>query len=148
MGCDIHFHIEVKINKEWHHYASPDVNRWYDLFGALAGVRSSEKPIVQQKGFPKDASLVTKVAYEYMKEDAHSPSWLNSNEIIKLEKWLDKKQQEAKEEDEDIEFFQYDLEYTILNTYFFGNSFTGWKQEPFTKPSEIEDVRFVFWFDN
>lgn len=27
MGCDIHLHIEVKINGAWEHYATPRVDR-------------------------------------------------------------------------------------------------------------------------
>jgi hypothetical protein len=150
MGCDIHFHIEVKMNGKWEHYGAPDIGRWYELFSILAGVRGSGKPIVYPKGFPKDASVITKIDYDLWGRDAHTPSWLNSNEILKLEKWLEKRKEESISNPDTNEWADYDLEYGILKTYFFGHSFTSWKKydDIEYKPKEIEDVRFVFWFDN
>jgi hypothetical protein len=140
MGCDIHFHIEVKINGVWQHYGAPDIARNYELFNVLAGVRGSGKPIVSPKGLPDDASDITKIDYAKWGRDAHTPSWLNYKEIVKLENWLMKKK---KENSEEFSYEYFDLEYSILKSYLFGNAFTSYKEH-----SEIEDVRFVFWFDN
>ncbi len=152
MGCDIHFHIEVEIDDKWEHYASPSVSRWYWLFGVLAGVRNGEvKPIVKAKGFPKDASTITRLSYEWMGRDAHTPSWLNSKEILKLQSILKKEEQSLSEDERKLlRWDAFDLECGILNTYFFGNGFTSWLEydDMKYKPDEITDVRFVFWFDN
>ena len=90
MACDIHLHIELKHeNGEWHHYGAPDVDRWYALFEKMAGVRGSlDNAISLPKGLPEDASTITKAEFEYWKDEAHSISWLSSDEIIELENWL------------------------------------------------------------
>ena len=63
MGCDIHFHIELKNGNEWVYYANPSLERNYKLFAFLANVRNDFKiiPISKPKGLPKDASLITKI---------------------------------------------------------------------------------------
>lgn len=147
MGCDIHMHIEVMVAGKWEHYAAPSVDRWYRLFGLMAGVRNTEvAPISKPKGFPEDASIVTKLIYEDEKLDAHTVSWLNHDEIIKLEDTLEK----WSEESEAGKWPQYDLEFGVLHTYLSGNSFTAhWRYDDCRYlPEGIDDVRFVFWFDN
>ena len=90
MGCDIHSYLEkyTSVNGEnkwvnvdyWqinpHHgiegygneneyeHLSFYIGRNYDLFGILAGVRSSEDPIEEPRGLPEDVSDVTKREYE------------------------------------------------------------------------------------
>ena len=133
MGCDIHLHIEIKIDGNWEHYAYPHIARSYVLFGVLAGVRGDSKPIVAPKGFPVDASVVTKLDYAHWGSDAHTPSWLNAKEVGRLRRWFDDETTTA-----------VSLEYNILsNTYLFGNAF-----DVADLPSTVEDFRFVFWFDN
>jgi hypothetical protein len=136
MGCDIHLHIEVKVAGKWLHYGAPNINRWYKLFEKLAGVRGDvEHAISPPKGIPKDISTITKLAYDGWGSDAHSTSWLSIEEIRELSEWLDNSHggfMSGK-----------DLEHNILNTYLEGNSFGLTEETPW-----IEDVRFVFWFDN
>lgn len=137
MGCDIHLHIEVKIDKKWEHYSAPRVDRWYKLFEKMAGVRGDvANAIVAPKGLPDDVSTITALDYEHWAEDAHTPSWFNLSEIKKLTEW-------AEATNTLVEDFV-DLEATILNCYLFGNCFY---MLPEGVPA-IEDVRFVFWFDN
>jgi len=144
MGCDIHTHLEIRCNGKWEHYSDININRWYALFGVMAGVRdSSQKMIVKPKGFPVDASLITRLDYERWGVDAHTPSWFNEKEIEKLRTWL--KIQKGKGEKTNDTYFAYDLEWDILNhTYLFGNVITD--IEYLSK--EIDAVRLVFWFDN
>lgn len=145
MGCDIHMHIELKINNVWEHYACPKVKRWYDLFGLLANVRNEViEPISKVKGLPNDISIITSLDYKQMKGDAHSESYLNADEILKLSETLRKW-----ETRDNVGFLAYDLENEILNTYLFGNSFAWHKKyDDCHLPENVEDVRFVFWFDN
>ena len=71
MGCDIHAHIEYFVEPQspqfpsrWDHFASPWVQRNYNLFGVIAGVRSGLlAPLYIPRGFPKDASMGTREAY-------------------------------------------------------------------------------------
>lgn len=136
MGCDIHVHMEMRYKGEWVHHAAPRVERWYELFGILAGVRDSSKaPIVEPKGFPEDASLTTRIEWE--SEDYwHDPSWLNEEEIMRLEDWLEKQNK--------------DLEFNVLRSFFYGNGYVGWKRynEMESVPEGIDGVRMVFWFDS
>lgn len=137
MGCDIHVHVEIRYKGEWVHYAAPRVSRWYRLFGVMAGVRDTEEtPIVEPKGLPDDMSVVTKIDWELCKNDWHTPSWFNEEEIMRLEDWL---------RDHDKT-----LEYDVLGSYFYGNCFVGWKRygEMESAPEGIDGVRLVFWFDN
>lgn len=141
MGCDIHLHIEIKINGTWHHYGAPNVSRRTKLFEKMAGVRGSvTNAIVPPKGTPDDISGITRMDVDRFKIGGHSHSWFTCEEIGKLEDWLNEQGGFARE---------MDLEHHILHTYLFGNSFAGFRKYPSDyKDSPIEDVRFVFFFDN
>ncbi len=148
MGCDIHLHIEVKLNGKWEHYAAPYINRWYRLFGAMAGVRNKdEEPIAAPKGFPSDASELTRIIREDYGADGHTDSWLGHNEIMTLEDRLRKWQVEDGDKGRALE---YDLEWGVLHTCLADSSFTAhWRCGDWHYlPAGVTDVRFVFWFDN
>ena len=134
MGCDIHLHSEIKINGSWEHYSVIKVNRDYMLFGLMAGVRDSKvTPICKPQGLPDNLSVVTKLDYERMKGDAHSMSYYNSILIYELEKAIE----------ENREFLP-----NIKFGYLFGNGYGEFDKYRQDYPKEIEDIRFVFWFDN
>ena len=139
MGCDIHMHLEVKIDNQWEHYGAPSVSRNYELFEKLGARGDIENAMVTPKGIPADATKLTALDYKSWEGDAHTASWLSKEEIMVLEGWL---------KGLPGDFLSHGLEHVILKTYLFGNSFTG----PFRYPEEncfnIQDVRFVFWFDN
>jgi hypothetical protein len=154
MGCDIHTHIEIKVNGTWEHWACPDIRRWYELFEFLAGVRGEvEKAIVPPKGFPSDASVLTKMDYDYYGADAHTPSWLGWKELDKLSAWLENYAKENSKE-KNARLLEYNLEFGILRgTYLFGNGLTSFKhyndvEDVEYVPKSVTDVRMVFWFDN
>lgn len=147
MGCDIHLHTEVKINGKWQHYGFPRVLRNYSVFAKMANVRNEYRedditPISLPKGIPEDATELTKYSYEYWKEDAHSMSWLDAGEIEQLEDYINKELKPT----------------TATNLigwwceenwgYLFGNSWGGFTKYPENRPVGLEDIRFVFWFDN
>jgi hypothetical protein len=151
MGCDIHAHVEIRYNGNWEHYAMPSIDRWYELFGIMAGVRGGSKPIVEPKGLPEDMSTVTRLDWEKWGVDAHTPSWFNEEEIDQLSEWLKQKEQEDERNGELANTLRYDLEYGILNkTYIFGNSLTAFKHYDDTEylPKGCDAVRLIFWFDN
>lgn len=135
MGCDIHVHIEIKIEGKWRHYSQPHVDRSYNLFALLAGVRNYEniEPISKSKGLPEDITYLTKKHYILRKSDAHDESWLSIKELIELEN--------IKQNDS---FFLEDT----FNTFIFENGLTGWYKYPEDNTMNIEDLRMVFWFDN
>ncbi|MCK4815818.1 hypothetical protein KA005_08610 [bacterium] len=110
MGCDIHIYTEKKdhngvwgcadfyeVNKyydkldedEWEQeYSHVDFYRGrnYELFGALAGVRSGTNKFIPPKGVPSDASKECLADFERWNSDAHTPSWLTLAEIKQLRK--------------------------------------------------------------
>jgi len=140
MGCDIHAHFEVKINDKWEHYSIPNIKRNYYLFTKMAGVRNYDdeiKPISSPKGIPKDISVITKICIKLWEGAGHSYSWLNSQEIKEVIKFLEDLYDDKSWKVHHEEF-----------GYFFGNGFNDFidSKEEFLK--EIEDLRLVFWFDN
>ena len=149
MGCDIHLHTEVKINGKWHHYGCPSVSRSYLVFSKMANVRNNHgvDPIAEPRGIPSDATELTKFDCERWGCDGHSHSWLSAEEIAALYDYIN----------EDLEL--YGCRFKHLKWwpeenfgYFFGNTWGGfWKyrNDPGSgTPDGVEDVRFVFWFDN
>jgi hypothetical protein len=142
MGCDIHVHTEVKIGGEWHHLGHPNIGRNYSLFSKMAGVRNyspEETPLAEPRGLPEDATFLTKFDYKHMGADAHTPSWLDGEEIDKLDEWY-----RAYYKQHDPDSYHYiEREFG----YVFGN---GWNVKKF--PSDnwpgVEDARWIFWFDN
>jgi hypothetical protein len=139
MGCDIHLHVEVKIDDQWFHYNHIDMGRNYKVFGHMAGVRCHIDPITYPKGLPDDISAVTKIDVQHWGQDAHTHSWLSSEEVSEL-----------------TDIIMNDPECCIPKDYrccdwwgyFFGNSYAGFTDYPDDKPDGIQDFRFVFWFDN
>lgn len=148
MGCDIHLHIEIRVNGIWHHYAAPYVQRWYALFERMAGVRGDvHNAIAPPRGLPDDATVVTKLASDDMGSDGHSHSWLSSAEVVVLDDWLGEQEEKLKPE-----WPGYNLEHAILHTYLFENGFAGFVRYPKdgkrVRALGLADFRFVFWFDN
>ena len=141
MGCDIHAHIEVKMEGEWKHFSNPNVDRNYKLFALMADVRNYKniEPISKPKGLPNNLTFLTKIDYENWGIDAHDESYLTVEELIELDrKW--RNLNHKKTMDKYLE--------TIFHTYIFGNSLTGWYQYPADNHMNVEDLRIVFWFDN
>jgi len=141
MGCDIHLHEEVKIEGEWHHYGAPSMPRHYDLFGKMAGVRGEEDPIVEPRGMPEDATLLTRMDFERYGSSKHDASWLGPEEIAKLYDWMH--ENVVTEEFEFPEHRYFD--------YCFGSTFAGFHEygtRGTSIPEAVENVRFVFFFDN
>ncbi len=145
MGCDIHLHSEIKINGVWHHYANMALGntRSYTLFAMMAGVRNEDgeiEPVSQPRGLPGELSEPTALEYEIEKLDAHSMSWFGPDQIVKLYALWDKsrKQFHLGQMDLDTDFFG----------YLFGNSWASFNRFREDYPKEIEDIRWVFWFDN
>ena len=140
MGCDIHLHTEIKINGKWEHYSQPRIERDYALFSKMAGVRSrddSPKAIVPCRGLPSDCSATVRFCSDYDGIDGHSHSYLSGQEIIELWKWLESKTPFLKEIDLRREW-----------GYLFGNCWGWFYKYREDYPVGIEDIRYVFWFDN
>lgn len=135
MGCDIHLHIEIKIDNEWHHYGCPHIKRNYTLFNKMAGVRGETKnAIIQPRGIPEDITKVTAVDWHQWFDCSHNASWFSLKEIKELDDWCEKIM--------GGQMKGWALEWDLLNTFLFDNPFT------YPDPKECQDVRFVFWFDN
>jgi hypothetical protein len=145
MGCDIHLHVEVKINGKWEHYNAPDVERHYRLFAKMAGVRNygnEVQPISLPRGLPTDINAMTKFMSDYEGRDGHNHSWLSSAEVAELIKSR-----------AEWEYPHYDPNSNTggsdLFGYFFGNCFDDFgSPDSKERLKGVEDFRFVFWFDN
>ena len=133
MGCDIHLIREIKIAGVWHCYSATTVERNYPLFAKMAGVRNRDKiiPITEPKGIPYDMSAVAGLYYNM--DPYHNESWFNTEEIRELEDWVESKTGD---------FAEY------IWGFLFGNSYGAFEKGSSSYPLDVEDVRFVFWFDN
>jgi hypothetical protein len=147
MGCDIQLHTEVKINGQWHHYGAPSVDRNYTLFALLANVRNDEPgdkwyvtPISEPRGLPADATALTKFDSDRWGLDGHSHSWINAEEIARVAEFANSKKWRGRD---GSAFWEADN-----FGYLFGNNWSGFTKYPEGRPEGLEDVRFVFWFDN
>jgi hypothetical protein len=142
MGCDIHLHTEIKVNGKWLHYGAPSVPRCYALFALMADVRNSDGdiiPVSKPKGLPDDISEITRLSNQRWGCDGHSHSWLSAVELAKLE--------DAWQKHKPHGWDQSDLEHHYFG-YLESNSWAGFAKYPEDREPWIEDVRFVFWFDN
>lgn len=143
MGCDIHLHSEIRINGVWHHYDIAHIRRNYDLFVLMAGVRaysSDIETISQPRGLPDDVTFVTKFDSDVVwGPDGHSHSWLSSEEVPKLFKFV---KEQGTHRNSGL-FWEHDE-----TGYLFGNGYAEFKEYPNDYPKELEDYRWVFWFDN
>ena len=138
MGCDIHIHQEVKIDGRWEHYRETTIPRDYQVFAKMAGVRGDERPIAKPRGLPEDMAFLTRFCANHDGEDAHTHSWLDAAEIAELYKWFCIRR--LRENVCHIESDGWG--------YLFGGLFSGFIRYPDERPEGLEDVRFVFWFDN
>lgn len=137
MGCDIHLYVEIKSKGKWLLYNQPGVSRNYSLFAKMANVRNqggAVTPISEPRGLPEDISEATKVCFDYDEPDAHSMSYLTLIEINRLEKWWKESNSLEKQS------------FNQVFGWLFGNGYDD--LQDLTKPPRVEDVRFVFWFDN
>lgn len=143
MGCDIHAHVEVKLDGAWHHLVEADLDRNYTLFGYMAGVRGYDiVPLCNPRGLPEDVSVLTAVFSRRLGVDGHSHSWLNYDEMLKVQEFAEENNISLSpwwfRECRDLPF----------GAYLFGNDLMGWRKYPDDYPSELQDIRLVFWFDN
>ena len=140
MGCDIHLHIEVKINNKWEHYSRPQIKRAYSLFGKMANVRNDNRhidPLNFNKGIPEDITSLTFLELNDLNKDCyHNHAWLNQKEIEKLTEWYELYSSRNRV------FFENDC----IHCYLFGKSFYDYPREE--DEYKIQDVRFIYWFDN
>lgn len=130
MGCDIHAFIEVKTDGKWELYRALSLQRSYNLFTRMAGVRdrnANVMPIALPRGLPDDVSRLVRLSREHWGSDGHSDSHLNGAELDEIISELMKEQ---------FDFGQHGFGYLEGN---------GFSQD---LPEWIEETRCVFWFDN
>lgn len=122
MSTDVHAHFEIKVFGEWEHYSQPKIPKDYALFEKMAGVRGYVvNAIVAPRGVPHDVSITTRLCAEHVGVDGYGHSWFGLPEICEI-----------------IEYYP-DERWG----YLFGNCWTDIND----RPSFIEDVRLIFWFD-
>ena len=87
MGCDMHAFVERTRDGGKYFYAIARlfIERDYELFGTLAGVREEDLIMFPLRGFPENASHEARHQYVQEMSDAHSESWLSAEEIKLVE---------------------------------------------------------------
>jgi len=135
MGCDIHIHAEIKIAGRWEHYAQPKMERNYRAFEKLAGVRGEKtNAMFPVRGMPWDASATTRFDCAHYGTDGHTHSWISADEIARFSGWW-KSHVDSKPWPE-------------WDCWLFGNNYSDFVNYPQNRIEGLEDIRFIFWFDN
>ena len=180
MGCDIHLHCEYRKDGIWYNcdnfewdqetgkyeFVSIFSDRWYDLFGVLAGVRSNNLPTIDSpRGLPKDIALKTREMANEELEWCHSHSYLTLRELIR---WKEKQKNKWKKlkKKQDVKFDEREGKYVLDNS-----GYPVFKYEQHILDTLIrkmkdkrddhifcfdvddywikgDDFRIVFWFDS
>ena len=144
MGCDIHLHVEIKVNGKWHHYSHPHIMRNYQVFCMMAGVRQygeddEPKPISPPRGLPNDATFTTQFDSDHWDTDGHSHSWLTDAEAGRVQEWYEER-------------FKPKVSEGPLFGYLFGNYIDSYLKYAEDGKSLFEMgyecARVCFWFDN
>ena len=172
MGCDIHGFLEIRKYApkvmDWIDLHSILDHRNYDVFAIFAGVRNYvNAPLISEpKGFPSDASVSSKVEFENMKGDAHTPSWLTYKEICDyfwsnstktfidgrisvIDKVTGKEIEKFCEGTRDEEHYRYEQKVRTVSEIVppIWRAFLDYMKE-LSSIYGGENVRIVFWFDN
>lgn len=129
MGCDIHEYVEVNIGGKWIYIGGIVLPRNYLLFSVLADVRNYDNVECvtgDHRGLPEDIDPVLEQMSEEYGSDGHSHSYLYPDELDKAEKIYYSHADSANR----------DWPECLRNL------------RSLTKMEGINDVRFVFWFDN
>lgn len=140
MPCDIHAHIEIKINSSWEHYTHLIILRDYELFGRLAGVCRTDLLIFAPKGLPDGLSVITKMHVREWETNGHTHTWLSADEIKQLN-------DEYCKPDDDWWYGQNHLIRKAFG-HVFGNLWCNFNDCKSNYPKAIEDIRLVCWFNN
>ena len=140
MGCDIHAHVEVRIDDEWHHYNALSIDRNYALFAVIAGVRGEEEALFEPRGLPEKLSVVTQVDVRRCGIDGHTHSWLNPDELDDV---VNKMKELAVKEGWKLDCFWQSRNFG----YLFGNDLQDFMKYPEDYPKAVQGARLVFWFD-
>jgi len=86
MGCDIHPHMELKINGKWFYVGEVAHGRNYNLFGHLSGVRGDDDKYFDTEYdgvyLPRDVSNDVSKEYEGWEGDAHTLTIVTFNGLI------------------------------------------------------------------
>lgn len=173
MGCDIHEYYEIRRNGVWEpadlhpvpdtsgmsleeedrifeaHWGHPlDLDRDYDLFALLAGVRNSIEiePITTPRGLPDDLSAALQAIWTEVEVWCHHPSWLTLDELLRFD-W----DQPLR----DLDLSEVGVKRRLdreVRTYRDLGQATGLLSRvvPYlqTQVADPADLRLVFWFDN
>ena len=105
----------------------------------MADVRSHPsyeiKPIAEPRGLPSDMTFLTYYDAQRWATDGHSHSYLTAEELPHIEEFMKKR---------------YTNGWSELSQwgYLFGNSWGDFVTYPEEQPPGLEDVRWIFWFDN
>jgi len=144
MSCDIRLHSEVKINGVWRHHSEAKIRSNYPLFAKMANVRNDFgiEPISEPKGLPDDATDLTVLHSEVFFSSGHSHSWLSAMEIAELHHFIEKY--------DGLNERWFTPNFLHENfPYFMGNRFCSFVNFPEDwEGYGVEDVRYVFFFDN
>jgi hypothetical protein len=141
MGCDIHAHVEVKIDGQWKHWSNLNIRRCYELFAKMANVRNYEyddervEPIAEPRGLPLDMTDLTAMDANRWGCDGHSHSWLSGSEMKVVQKWIG-------------ELYPKCSDFWAVFGYVGGNYPWDYECEDCKIHPGWTDSRVVFWFDN
>ena len=131
MSCDIYCFAEVKYKAAWKFAGEVQMERHYDIFAKMAGVRNDDDmitPIALPRDVPVDADDLTKLVLS--DKNYHTHSYLSLSEMKVLDKWVEKS-----EDGKVLKWRYIKWPYSIM------------KDNLKIRYYKIEDIRFVFAFE-
>lgn len=136
MSIDITLIEEIKNNGTWYTYSKPRIQQNYNLFALMNHPRFVDN--FEYKGFPEDASEIANFCF-YSDPDQKFCHWLNDIEIRELMDMVERDKLTSNGQ-----------QFISPEWSFFGFlEGNGWDivAYPNEKPHWVEDIRFIYWFD-
>lgn len=144
MSTTLYAHVEVKLDRTWHHFSAHAIHKNYLLAAAINGTRSDDlkpgreipRPQARIHKMPEDATVITRACIA--REVSANPKnicTLDANQIAAVQDELYRVRPEVKRTGID----EFDFEHSIFHTYINGGSIAG--------HSGFEDVRMICAFD-
>lgn len=137
MGVDIRLFTEIKVEGLWYAYSQPEIRQNYNLFDIMGHPRFDQTQRALKRELPELPSEVVSMCVEGDSNfNLQLCSWLNAAEIQDLYMELS-----------EYPGIGFSSTYGNPFGYIEGSDWGAYLKYPEDNPSWIDDIRFIYWFD-